>query len=245
MQETTNFAPVTNVGLRVRSTLAVAACVAWAAFLLPSSAAAKEKTKDDATAMLRAEQGLRDLGSKARDTASDITTYALSLIGVDYRFGGNTPDSGLDCSGLIRYVFQQATGLSLPRSAREQARVGESVSRDKLQPGDLVFFNTRRFQFSHVGLYIGDNRFIHAPSSGGAVQVVSLDNAYWQKAFNGARRIVSGMPDISAIISTANAAAPRVLTESAAPSAAAAASPPQQPQPTEGSALVPRTSPNF
>lgn len=166
--------------------------------------------KDDSTPLLRAEKSLRDFGGKAKDTASEITTYALSLIGVDYRFGGNTPDQGLDCSGLIRYVFQQATGLSLPRSAREQARVGESVSKDKLQPGDLVFFNTRRFQFSHVGLYIGDNRFIHAPSKGGAVQVVSLDNVYWQKAFNGARRIVGGFPDISALVPAANAATPKL-----------------------------------
>ncbi len=166
--------------------------------------------KDDSTPLLRAEKSLRDFGGKAKDTASEITTYALSLIGVDYRFGGNTPDQGLDCSGLIRYVFQQATGLSLPRSAREQAHIGESVSKDKLQPGDLVFFNTRRFQFSHVGLYIGDNRFIHAPSSGGAVQVVSLDNIYWQKAFNGARRIVGGFPDISALVPAANAATPKL-----------------------------------
>ncbi len=177
---------------------------------------------EEATPLLRAEKSLRDLGGKAKDTASDITSYALSLIGVDYRFGGSTPDQGLDCSGLIRYVFQQATGLLLPRSAREQARVGESISKDKLQPGDLVFFNTRRFQFSHVGLYIGDNRFIHAPSAGGAVQVVSLDNAYWQKAFNGARRIVGSLPDISALVSTANAATtksapPAVLSVVAAP----------------------------
>jgi cell wall-associated NlpC family hydrolase len=176
--------------------------------VVPLSASAAPK--DDSTPLLRAEKSLRDFGDKAKDTASEITSYALSLIGVDYRFGGNTPDQGLDCSGLIRYVFQQATGLSLPRSAREQARVGESVSKDKLQPGDLVFFNTRRFQFSHVGLYIGDNRFIHAPSSGGAVQVVSLDNIYWQKAFNGARRIVGGFPDISLLVPTANAAAPKL-----------------------------------
>ena len=173
--------------------------------------------KDDSTPLLRAEKTLRDIGGKAKDTASDITSYALSLIGVDYRFGGNTPDQGLDCSGLIRYVFQQATGLSLPRSARDQSRVGESISKDNLQPGDLVFFNTRRFQFSHVGLYIGDNRFIHAPSSGGAVQVVSLDNAYWQKAFNGARRIVGSLPDISALVSTANAAVPKLSATFAAP----------------------------
>ena len=107
-------------------------------------------------------------------------------------------------------MFQQATGISLPRSAREQARVGESIKRDDLQPGDLVFFNTRRFQFSHVGLYIGDNRFIHAPSSGGSVEVTSLDNRYWQKAFNGARRIVSGLPDVTAlVIQSAQAATPK------------------------------------
>lgn len=242
MRQNTIFGRATKVNSRTRYAFVVATCVACALLVLPTNAAAKEKDKDGSTAMLRAEKRLRDLGGKAKDTASDITTYALSLIGVDYRFGGNTPDSGLDCSGLIRYVFQQATGLSLPRSAREQARVGESVSKDQLQPGDLVFFNTRRFQFSHVGLYIGDNRFIHAPSSGGAVQVVSLDNAYWQKAFNGARRIVSGMPDMSAMISTAHAASLKAPPESTSPSAAAMATPPQ---PAEASAFVPRTSQNF
>ena len=167
-------------------------------------------TNEEPGPLLRAEKTLRSIGDKAKDSAADITSYALSLIGVDYRFGGNTPDQGLDCSGLIRYVFQQATGISLPRSARDQARVGESISRDELQPGDLAFFNTRRFQFSHVGLYIGDNRFIHAPSSGGSVEVTSLDNRYWQKAFNGARRIVSGLPDVTAlVIQSAQAATPK------------------------------------
>ncbi len=230
---------ISNCGLRIRHALVVATCVAS---VFPAGAAPKEKVKDDSTPMLRAEKSLRDFSHKAKDTASDITSYALSLIGVDYRFGGNTPDQGLDCSGLIRYVFQQATGLSLPRSAREQSRLGESVSKEKLQPGDLVFFNTRRFQFSHVGLYIGDNRFIHAPSSGGAVQVVSLDNAYWQEAFDGARRIVGGLQDISAVISTANAATAKFSTELTLPTASALIAPAQ---PTENSALAPRTSPNF
>ncbi len=176
----------------------LASCVA--ASLSTSVLAAPNDESGASGTLLRAEKTLRNLGDKAKDSAANITSYALALIGVDYRFGGNTPDQGLDCSGLIRYVFQQATGISLPRSAREQARVGESIKRDELQPGDLVFFNTRRFQFSHVGLYIGDNRFIHAPSSGGAVEVVNLDNRYWQKAFNGARRIVSGMPDMTALV---------------------------------------------
>ncbi len=168
--------------------------------VMTAATSAVAAPNDEPGPLLRAEKTLRSIGDKAKDSAADITSYALSLIGVDYRFGGNTPDQGLDCSGLIRYVFQQATGISLPRSARDQARVGESIKRDDLQPGDLVFFNTRRFQFSHVGLYIGDNRFIHAPSSGGSVEVTSLDNRYWQKAFNGARRILSGLPDVTALV---------------------------------------------
>lgn len=201
-----------SAGPAVRLRQPVALLVlAFAVLSSPAMAApaTTEPAADKAAApMLRAEKTLREIGGKAKDTASEITSYALSLIGVDYKFGGNTPDQGLDCSGLIRYVFQQATGISLPRTAREQARVGQSVAMDKLQPGDLVFFNTRRFQFSHVGLYVGDNRFIHAPSRGGSVEVVNLDQRYWQKAFNGARRVVSGLPDLSAIIPAAEAAAP-------------------------------------
>ncbi len=140
----------------------------------------------------RIEKNLREMGGRAVDGAADISSTALSLIGVNYKFGGNTPEQGLDCSGFVRYVFQQATGINLPRSSRDQAKVGQSVDKDQLQPGDLVFFNTRRFQFSHVGLYLGNNRFVHSPSSGGAVEVVELDNSYWKKVFNGARRIVGG-----------------------------------------------------
>lgn len=191
-----------------------------AATTLPCTAIAADDTAAKAdTPLLRAERTLRDFGGKARDAASDITSYALSLIGVNYKFGGNTPEQGLDCSGLIRYVFQQATGIALPRTAREQARVGETVAIDKLQPGDLVFFNTRRFQFSHVGLYLGDNRFIHAPSRGGAVEVVSLEQKYWQKAFNGARRIVGGLPDLSLVVPSAEAAPPAAPTALPASSA--------------------------
>jgi NlpC/P60 family len=217
--------------LRNARSLVLVAC------LLLAGAAHAANNVDDGTPLLRAEKSLRDFGSKAKDTASDITSYALSLIGVDYKFGGNTPDQGLDCSGLIRYVFQQATGLSLPRSARDQARLGESVSLDKLQPGDLVFFNTRRFQFSHVGLYIGDNRFVHAPSRGGAVQVVSLDNEYWKKAFNGARRIVGGLPDISALVPSAIAATPKLDSPTSAPAL-------HSPSESAGTPAA-RISPNF
>lgn len=232
-----------KIGARTRYAALILACVA-AASTIATPAQAAPKQKQQPTVAARAEQRLRDLGDQAKDTASEITSYALSLIGVDYRFGGNTPDQGLDCSGLIRYVFQQATGLSLPRSAREQSRLGESISKDNLQPGDLVFFNTRRFQFSHVGLYIGDNRFIHAPSSGGAVQVVSLDNDYWKKAFNGARRIVDILPDVSAILpmANANAATPKLSTDLTLP---AAQTLPTMTAAPDSAGAAPRTSPNY
>jgi hypothetical protein len=160
-----------------------------------------------ASPLERIEKNLRDVGQRARDAASELSKTALGLIGVDYKFGGNTPDTGLDCSGFVRYVFQQATGIALPRSAREQARIGKAVDKSQLEPGDLVFFNTRRFQFSHVGLYLGDNRFIHAPSRGGAVEVVNLDNKYWTKTFNGARRVIG-----SVVARDANAATHRETT---------------------------------
>jgi len=219
--------PRATTSRAVRHSIACAVAICSLATAALATAAEQTSTSKAATPMLRAERTLREIGDKAKHTASDITSYALSLIGVDYKFGGNTPEQGLDCSGLIRYVFQQATGISLPRTAREQARVGESVAKDKLQPGDLVFFNTRRFQFSHVGLYIGDNRFIHAPSRGGAVEVVSIDQRYWQKAFNGARRVVSSLPDFSVVIPSAEAATPAPAAQSASSIQGTAVMPPK------------------
>ena len=121
---------------------------------------------------------------------------ALGLLGVRYRYGGDTPAAGLDCSGLVRYVFQQVTGVTLPRTARELSQVGASVSLDDLQVGDLVFFNTRNYAFSHVGLYLGDNRFIHAPRRGRDVEITTLSRDYWQRHFNGARRLVGVLPSL-------------------------------------------------
>jgi cell wall-associated NlpC family hydrolase len=132
-------------------------------------------------------------------SAQSVTDYALELIGVRYKFGGENPEKGLDCSGLVKYVFEQVTGVTLPRSAREQAKVGEKVDLDELQPGDLVFFNTRRFAFSHVGIYLGDNSFIHAPNRRSSVKIASIDGRYWKKRFNGARRLVGVMPGVVSI----------------------------------------------
>ena len=122
--------------------------------------------------------------------------YALGLIGVTYKFGGNSPDSGLDCSGLVRHVFEEVTGVSLPRTAKEMSTLGAKIPVAQLQPGDLVFFNTRRFAFSHVGIYLGDNRFVHAPSQGSEVAIASIDQSYWQRHFNGARRVIGVLPTL-------------------------------------------------
>lgn len=113
----------------------------------------------------------------------------MSMIGIRYRYGGNAPESGLDCSGLVRYVFKQVTGAELPRTSEEISRVGQTVEPGELQPGDLVFYNTLRRGFSHVGIYLGDNKFIHAPSAGGQVRIERMDISYWKNRFNGARRI--------------------------------------------------------
>ena len=126
----------------------------------------------------------------APDKTQDLLLYALSLNGTNYNFGGRYADTGFDCSGFVSYVFRQATGLALPHSARAISQAGEQISKTELKPGDLVFFNTLRRAFSHVGIYLGDNRFIHASSSAsGDVMVSDLTEKYWTKHFNGARRL--------------------------------------------------------
>ena len=161
--------------------------------------------------------------------AQDVAIYALGLIGVDYRFGGESPEGGLDCSGLVRYVFQQVTGVTLPRTSKELSRIGSQVALTELQPGDLVFFNTRRFQFSHVGIYLGDSRFIHAPSTGSEVEIAQLSEGYWQKHFNGARRLVGVLP---ALIPSVAAAPLPSLDASLTPGSASDANPLWAPLPS-------------
>lgn len=121
--------------------------------------------------------------------ASEVLMNALSLSGIRYQYGGNNPDSGFDCSGFVRYVFKQSTSLTLPRTTLAMSQIGKVVGKNELQPGDLVFFNTLKSAFSHVGIYVGNNRFIHSPRSGGVVRVESLETAYWAKRFNGAKRM--------------------------------------------------------
>lgn len=124
-----------------------------------------------------------------QDKAQEVLINALSLTGIQYKYGGGSPATGFDCSGFVRYVFRNAANLSLPPTARAIAQIGKSVKKDDLQPGDLVFFNTLKKAFSHVGIYIGDNKFIHAPSTGKVVQVDSMQNSYWASHFEGAQRL--------------------------------------------------------
>lgn len=125
-----------------------------------------------------------------QSTAQEIMMNALNLTGIKYRYGGTSPETGFDCSGFVRYVFGEAASIALPHNARAISQIGKIISTEELQPGDLVFFNTMKSAFSHVGIYMGNNRFIHAPSSGGGVHIVDMDSAYWSKRFDGARRIL-------------------------------------------------------
>ncbi len=176
---------------------------AAAAFMVAASLAVAPARAQDARADVVASSAVESVWHGAQDLAF----YALGLIGVDYRYGGETPERGLDCSGLVRYVFQQVTGVTLPRTSQELARIGAPVKRGDLKAGDLVFFDTRRFANSHVGIYLGDDRFIHAPSRGSEVEIAQLDNSYWRKHFNGARRLVGVLPGL---VPDAEAAVPPV-----------------------------------
>ena len=124
------------------------------------------------------------------NSAQDLILKGLELVGINSRRGGTNPDQGLDCSGYVQLVFKDAIGKLLPRTAREQSQVGDVVGRHELKPGDLVFFNTMRHAFSHVGIYLGDNHFVHAPRTGAEVRVENMNQSYWVKRYNGARRIL-------------------------------------------------------
>lgn len=127
------------------------------------------------------------------NAAQDVILKGFELVGVNYRFGGNDAASGLDCSGFVRLVFKETVGLLLPRTAREMSEVGRNVdSNNELKAGDLVFFNTMHRAFSHVGIYLGDNYFLHAPRTGAQVRIESMQNSYWSQRYNGARRVIGG-----------------------------------------------------
>ena len=121
--------------------------------------------------------------------SEELINRAMEVIGVRYRWDSELPQSGLDGSSFVGYVFKDKLGFLLPRKSTQMSRVGKPISREELQPGDLVFFNTMRLTFSHVGIYVGDNKFIHSPSKGTSVRVDDLGSLYWDKRFDGARRL--------------------------------------------------------
>lgn len=126
---------------------------------------------------------------------AEVIVRSLSLMGITYRWGGNLPETGMDCSGFVRHVFHEAAGLILPRKSEEMSRAATSIGKEYLLPGDLVFFNTQRRGFSHVGIYLGDDKFVHAPAKGKSIRIDSMGDRYWVRRFDGARRVMGELPN--------------------------------------------------
>ena len=166
-----------------------------AALVFCSAAAANEQAKE-APAESFAQAG-KAYFSRAADKLVDsvsgpsegLINQAMELIGVRYRWNMDIPQSGLDGSGFVAYVFKDKLSFLIPRKSSQISKVGKSINRDDLQPGDLVFFNTMRMTFSHVGIYVGENKFIHSPSKGASIRVDDMTSVYWDKRFDGARRL--------------------------------------------------------
>ena len=167
----------------------------FALALCASAHAAPPATAEDDMARFLEDRGLMTRLEQVRLTvasrASDLVVTAMGFLGVPYRRGGNSADTGFDCSGFVRAMYQQTVGLVLPRRADDQAAATQSIDKKDLQPGDLVFFNTMKRAFSHVGIYVGEGKFIHSPKPGAQVRVEDMGQNYWQQRFNGARRVLS------------------------------------------------------
>lgn len=178
-----------------------AQCWLVVAVMCPALAMAAPDERLDAVSQLLLERGLipaesakqpasASLAQKFRDGASDMVITAMNFLDVPYRMGGSSDTGGFDCSGFTRHIFEMSLGLVLPRRVDDQASAAGliEVQRDELRPGDLVFFNTLARTFSHVGIYIGDGKFIHSPSSGATVRVDDMRFAFWNQRYTGARR---------------------------------------------------------
>lgn len=152
----------------------------------------------------------------------EISIQAMSLVGIPYRWGGNTPESGFDCSGLVRYVVARSADVGLPRTTADISQRGESVEPDEIAPGDLIFFNTTGRPHSHVGIYVGKLRFVNAPSTGGTVRLDYLTNPYWAKRFDGIRRVAPPLARPTPFDAPTYAASGRQTPAPAAPAAPAA-----------------------
>ena len=175
--------------MRIYASTLLFACTALLAF---SVQAIPANPSDDMEKLL-VDKGLLtqiDLVRKnVSNKASELVVNAMGFLGVPYKRGGNNVETGFDCSGFVRAIYEQSVGLLLPRKAEQQAAATERIDKTELQPGDLVFFNTMRRTFSHVGIYVGDGKFIHSPKPGAEVRVESMGGDYWARRFDGARRV--------------------------------------------------------
>jgi cell wall-associated NlpC family hydrolase len=142
---------------------------------------------------------LDEVRQNVSDQMSSLVVHAIGFLGVPYKRGGNSVETGgLDCSGFVRAVYEQIAGLALPRRAEQQAAVTQKIDKTELQPGDLVFFNTMRHAFSHVGIYVGDGKFVHSPKPGAEVRIEDMRVSYWNRRFDGARRVAAATPQATA-----------------------------------------------
>ena len=164
-----------------------------AALLLINAAQANPVPSPDDTGRSLSDRSflarIGEVSDKVEAKASELVINAMGFLGVPYRRGGTNGDTGFDCSGFVRAIYEQTAGMILPRRAKEQAAAAQKIERADLQPGDLVFFNTMRRAFSHVGIYVGDGNFIHSPKPGAEIRVESMSVAYWARRFDGARRV--------------------------------------------------------
>jgi len=153
---------------------------------------------EDDISRLMAEKGLLTQLDQVRtlvaSRASDLVVTAMGFLGVPYRRGGNNAETGFDCSGFVKAMYEKTVGLVLPRVANEQAAATQPIDKRDLQPGDLVFFNTMKRAFSHVGIYVGEGKFIHSPKPGAQVRMEDMGQSYWKVRFDGARRVLSLAP---------------------------------------------------
>ncbi|MEJ6023412.1 C40 family peptidase [Ramlibacter sp. PS4R-6] len=163
--------------------------------LAAASAQAAPATAEDDMGRFIADKGLlgqiEQVRATVADRTSELVVTAMGFLGVPYRRGGNDADTGFDCSGFVRSMYERTVGLVLPRLARDQAAATQPIDKRELQPGDLVFFNTMKRAFSHVGIYVGEGKFIHSPKPGAQVRVEDMQQSYWAHRFDGARRVLA------------------------------------------------------
>jgi cell wall-associated NlpC family hydrolase len=164
--------------------------VALLAVLIALLSGCASFTSNDVSKSLSSPTQLPDFSKDSSAGLDDISVAAVSLIGTPYRWGGNTPQSGFDCSGLVGYVVQVTRKKRLPRTTTDLGQYGTSLNRQTPAPGDLVFFNTLGDAHSHVGIYVGQGRFVHFPSTGGTVRIDEIKNPYWATRYTEARRVV-------------------------------------------------------